>query len=129
MACATTRSPRGCGAGVMSSRSGESGSTSNASPVSKIGLGVVDRWLFPPQVRAEVIRLACERPADSDVPLTHWSANELELLRVMTRGICEQISGMAGLALALPRRDQTVAVPLLDLPARSRVHREGRPDP
>ena len=33
--------------------------------------------LSPPQVRAEVIRLACERPADSGVPLSRWSSCEL----------------------------------------------------
>ena len=34
-----------------------------------------------------------------------------------------------GLALALRGRDQALAVPLLDLPARSRLHRQGRPHP
>jgi hypothetical protein len=40
-----------------------------------------------------VIRLACERPADSDVPVARWSANELAA-EAITRGICEQISGI-----------------------------------
>jgi hypothetical protein len=40
-----------------------------------------------------VIRLACERPADSQVPLARWSSSELAA-EVMTRGICEQISGI-----------------------------------
>jgi len=54
---------------------------------------VVDRRSFPPQVRAEVIRLACERPIESGVPLARWSA--LELAReAAARGICEQISGV-----------------------------------
>jgi hypothetical protein len=44
-------------------------------------------------VRAEVIRLACERPADSEVPLARWSSTELAR-EAMTRGICEQISGV-----------------------------------
>ncbi len=44
-------------------------------------------------MRAEVIRLACERPADSDVPLARWSSSELAA-EVITRGICEQISGV-----------------------------------
>jgi integrase len=44
-------------------------------------------------VRAEVIRLACERPADSDVPLARWSSAELAA-EVVARGICEQISGV-----------------------------------
>jgi hypothetical protein len=40
-----------------------------------------------------VIRLACERPADSDVPLARWSSTELAA-EVVARGICEQISGV-----------------------------------
>jgi hypothetical protein len=40
-----------------------------------------------------VIRLACERPADSDVPLARWSSAELAA-EVVARGICEQISGV-----------------------------------
>ena len=44
-------------------------------------------------MRAEVIRLACERPADSEVPLARWSSTELAA-EVVTRGICEQISGV-----------------------------------
>jgi DDE superfamily endonuclease len=44
-------------------------------------------------VRAEVIRLACERPADSDVPLARWSAPELAA-EAVARGIAEQISGV-----------------------------------
>jgi hypothetical protein len=40
-----------------------------------------------------VIRLACERPADSDVPLARWSSSELAA-EVTARGICEQISGI-----------------------------------
>jgi len=44
-------------------------------------------------VRAEVIRLACERPADSAVPLARRSSSELAREEI-ARGICEQISGM-----------------------------------
>jgi hypothetical protein len=44
-------------------------------------------------VRAEVIRLACERPSDSEVPLARWSSIELAR-EVVARGICEQISGI-----------------------------------
>ncbi len=51
--------------------------------------GADGRRLFPPQVRAEVIRLACERPADSDVPLARWSSTELAR-EAAARGICEQ---------------------------------------
>jgi hypothetical protein len=44
-------------------------------------------------VRAEVIRLACELPADSQVPLARWSSRELAR-EVIARGICEQVSGV-----------------------------------
>ena len=40
-----------------------------------------------------MIRLACERPADSDVPLARWSSSELAR-EAIARGICEQISGV-----------------------------------
>ena len=40
-----------------------------------------------------MIRLACERPADSQVPLARWSSSELAA-EVVARGICEQISGV-----------------------------------
>ena len=40
-----------------------------------------------------MIRLACERPADSEVPLARWSSTELAR-EVVARGICEQISGV-----------------------------------
>lgn len=77
----------------MSSRNGESGSSTSVWPAWRIGLGAVGRRLFPPQVRAEVIRLACERPADSDMPLARWSSSELAR-EAVARGICEQISGV-----------------------------------
>ena len=76
----------------MLSRSGASGSSSSASPAWRTGPGAADRRLFPPQVRAEVIRLACERPSDREVPLARWSSIELAR-EVVARGICEQISG------------------------------------
>jgi hypothetical protein len=44
-------------------------------------------------VRAEVIRLPCERPSDGEVPLARRSPAELSA-EVMTRGICEQISAV-----------------------------------
>jgi DDE superfamily endonuclease len=44
-------------------------------------------------VRAEVIRLACELPAESRVPLSRWSSSELAA-EAVARGICEQISGV-----------------------------------
>lgn len=40
-----------------------------------------------------MIRLACELPADSEVPLARWSSAELAR-EAISRGICEQISGV-----------------------------------
>ena len=91
--CVTIRSLPDCGAVVMLFPSGESGSLSSASPAWRTGPGAADRRLFPPQVRAEVIRLACELPAGSEVPLARWSSSELAA-EVVARGICEQISGV-----------------------------------
>ncbi|MGH2801239.1 MAG: IS630 family transposase [Thermoleophilaceae bacterium] len=44
-------------------------------------------------MRAEVVRLACERPSDCEVPLARWSSTELAR-EAVARGICEQISGV-----------------------------------
>ena len=44
-------------------------------------------------MRAEVIRLACERPVECEVPLARWSSSELAR-EAVARGICEQISGV-----------------------------------
>ena len=40
-----------------------------------------------------MIRLACERPVDCEVPLARWSSSELAR-EAVARGICEQISGV-----------------------------------
>src|SRR3981081_1841492 len=77
----------------MWSPTGERGSSSSAWPAWRTGRGAADRRLSPPQVRAEVIRLACERPLDREVPLARWSSNELAR-EAVARGICEQISGV-----------------------------------
>ncbi len=57
---------------------------------SRVGAGP---RLFPPQVRAEVIALACELPAEKGVPLSRWSAVELAR-EAASRGIVERISGV-----------------------------------
>ena len=57
---------------------------------SRVGAGP---RLFPPQVRAEVIALACELPAEKGVPLSRWSAAELAR-EAASRGIVERISGV-----------------------------------
>ena len=48
---------------------------------------------FPPQVRAEVIALACELPAEKGVPLSRRSSSELAR-EAQARGIVERISGV-----------------------------------
>ena len=40
-----------------------------------------------------MIRLACERPTDCQLPLARWSSTELAR-EAIARGICEQISGV-----------------------------------
>ena len=75
-----------------------------------------------------MIRLACERPADSEVPLARWSSSRARARGCRARGLRADLRDHR-LALALRGRDQAVAVPLLDLPARPRLHRQGRPDP
>ena len=57
---------------------------------SRVGAGP---RLSPPQVRAEVIALACELPAEKGVPLSRWSAVELAR-EAASRGIVERISGV-----------------------------------
>ena len=89
--CATIRSRHGLIAGAMSSRSGASVSSSSASTASRTSRGGAGPRPFPPQVRAEVIAMACALPAERGLPLSRWSAAELAR-EAVTRGICEQIS-------------------------------------
>jgi hypothetical protein len=51
-----------------------------------------DGEISPPQVRVEVIRLACELPAGSELPRARRSSSELAA-ELVARGVCEQISG------------------------------------
>ena len=56
--------------------------------------GAVDQRPFPPRVRAEVIRLACERPTDSSVPLFgRWSSTELAPARLSPAGSASRSPG------------------------------------
>ena len=59
----------------------------------RTGHGADARRSFPPQVRAEVIAMACALPAERGVPLSRWSAEELAR-EAVGRGIVEQISGV-----------------------------------
>ena len=49
--------------------------------------------LFPPVQMAEVKALACELPAERDVPLSRWSSAEIAR-EAVARGIVERISGV-----------------------------------
>ena len=69
----------------MSSRSGASASSNSAWPGWRTGPGAAGRPLSPPHVRAEVILLACELPADTEVPLARWSSAELAREAVRAR--------------------------------------------
>ena len=72
--------------------------------------------------------MACELPAEQGVPLSRWSAAELAREAVGARDRRAD-QRRHGLALARRRRDQALAAPLLDLPARPALRRAGRPDP
>lgn len=47
--------------------------------------------VFPATVVAEVKALACELPAQAEVPLARWSCPELAR-EAVARGVCEQVS-------------------------------------
>ena len=46
---------------------------------------------FSPEQVAEIIALACEKPGDSGVPVTHWTPRELAR-EAVKRGIVDSIS-------------------------------------
>src|ERR1700733_2878266 len=53
----------------------------------------------PNTFTAKQVSLACERPEDSDLPISHWSLNSL-VTEIINRGIVNKIS-RAGLAVFL----------------------------
>jgi hypothetical protein len=55
--------------------------------------GRVGRGVFPPLQTAEVKALACELPAESNVPLSRWSNAEIAR-EAVKRGIVAEISGV-----------------------------------
>ena len=67
---------------------------------------------FTPEEVCQIIALACEQPADSDRPISHWSQRELadEIVR---RGIVESISPRHAGRLLKRSRPQAVADPVL----------------
>jgi transposase len=80
---------------------------------------------FPKTAEAEVKALACELPAESEVPLSRWSISELAA-EAVTRGVVNSISPST-VGRWLRRRDPPVAVPVVDLPPRPAVRPQGRP--
>jgi hypothetical protein len=82
--------------------------------------------VFAAAVVAEVKAIACELPATRSVPIGRWSLAELRA-EVIASGL------LAAVSTATVRRwlcrgcHQAVAAPLLDLPPRPRLCRQGRP--
>ena len=78
-------------------------------------------WLSPEQV-CQIIALACEQPADSDRPISHWSHRELadEIIR---RGITVRISPRHAGRLLKRGRSQAPPGAVLADPGRQRARR------
>ena len=96
-----------------------------AAPRWRTGPGAADRRLLPPQVRAEVIRPACEPPADSELPLARWSSAELAA-EAVTRGSASRQWGN-GVALASedaikPSQNRSSSFPATHSHRQGRVH-------
>jgi hypothetical protein len=77
---------------VRSSASGGSASLRNDWPVCRTNLGLGARPFFPPEVVVQVKALACELPAETELPLSRFSRRDLAR-EVVARGIVAQISG------------------------------------
>jgi putative transposase len=75
----------------------------------------------PPRITPEqicqIIALACERPADSDRPISHWSARELAD-EIKRRGIVERISARHLGRLLKSAGSQAPPEPVLAYPGR-----------
>ena len=122
----TPRSPRGWVCMSTPSATGAAGSP----PTGMDGLADLPRSGRPPVFAAgavaEVKALACTLPAETGLPLSRWSAQDLAA-EAVTRGITETISAVHRAPLAGRRCDQAVAAPVLDLPPRPGLRRQGRP--
>ena len=90
----------------------------------RITRGRVGRAVFPPEQVAEVKAIACELPKSHVLPLSRFSRVELHRLVIECGG--DRRVGVDDPALAARGRDQAVADPLVDLPARPRVRFQGR---
>ena len=72
--------------------------------------------------------MACELPADSEIPLARWSSSELAA-EVIARGICEQISGMTVWRWLSQDAIKPWQQRSWIFPRDPGVHRQGWPDP
>ena len=81
--------------------------------------------LFPPRDQAVVKAIACEAVSQTQLPLSRLSSTDLSSFD------CDRPSHQSqhGLANSRCRRDQAVALRVLDLPARSSVRRESGSGP
>lgn len=61
---------------------------------------------FTAEQMCQIISVACERPADSDLPISHWSLSSLAD-EVINRGIVESISRSHLAVFLKSRRDKT----------------------
>ena len=80
---------------------------------------------FTPEQVCQIIALACEKPADSDRPISQWSHRELadEIVR---RGIVESISPRHAGRLLKRSRSQTTPDSILAHTRRRRATRSAR---
>lgn len=60
---------------------------------------------FTAEQVCQIMSLACERPADSELPISHWSLNSL-VNEIISRGIAESISRSRVAVFLKSRRHQ-----------------------
>jgi transposase len=77
---------------------------------------------FTPEQVCQIMALACEKPAESDRPISHWSHRELAD-EIMQRGIVESISPRHAGRLLKRGRSQTTSDSVLADTRRRRTRR------
>jgi hypothetical protein len=92
MANAMIRLLPACRSRARSLASGANASSRNDSLAWRLNPGPGARPFFPPEVVVQVKALACELPADTGLPLSRFSRQDLAR-EVIARGIVAQISG------------------------------------
>ncbi|MFN8506192.1 MAG: helix-turn-helix domain-containing protein [Dehalococcoidia bacterium] len=80
-----------CGLGVRIVRSGRDATWSSASRPSRMPPGAAASRSFPPEVAVEIVKIACELPAERDAPLSQWDCTEIAR-QLQDDGIVKQIS-------------------------------------